>query len=310
LVEEALRSVEAKEMRALTPVELAYDKAKLDRFECRVGQAMSHLLQRLTTLETTRAEQAILAQHPCASHSHITTIDVHLERAASFEWISYHVPAYVYQPVHHDSATLQLVHGYTGSVSGRSAWSQSKLVALTALLGAGAGFFISSPLALAARLVLPGGGAALAALVILRLYRVLRRDKETADITSERKSNDTIPDSHTDVLLRELVREAQAQAAAGDSNNNNDQEDTAGADATNAETDKEQDAGRLIRLSDVDARLFKLPPGVPVSSATLKRAYHQQLRVWHPDVYRGNNPLAAQRFTQQLTDRYQQVVQR
>lgn len=286
LVEGSLRCAEVVSIEPLSEQLLSIDGKKITVFphEMNMSNALEKLTASLYGLEQNRAHNYILNAFN-ADHADVSAVDVLLSEA-EISLLSYHMPAYVFQSSVLDLTAYKFINAYSGNIDGNTIYS----IARSAILGAGIGGVMSfafaamtRPYLLVPQLLLRFAMGSTIGAAFSALSAKLHNEHQNAEFISgmqrEARENADYPQSDEDLERRRFAAEA------------------------NGEIEYVRHRGH-VRLPEDKCRLLGLDPESGITLETVKKAYHRQIKRWHPDLFRENNSKKAQAeaMTKQLND--------
>jgi len=249
-----------------------------------VAFGLEKIVNRLYEHEKSRAEQYILKHHR-ADHSRVSGIGMHLDKC-NIELKSFHLPAFVYQfdsgagTSDNEIKLFKIVDGYTGCMEGDRIYSPLKSFFATSVLG-----IMAAPLFGPASIPLLIGRAIIGGIITgapaglwAKFHHIRKANKASSQNKEELKYNSTFQETDDDVRRRNEANEFN-------------------------ETSEEEYNGKFHEFNDGEDvtlsekyTLLGLNPSNrdKITRDELKKAYHEQIHKWHPDIYSGDKTLATQ----------------
>lgn len=263
-LERALQMSDVHKIRRLINTEL--HPHLVQPFTMKVKMALSLIVSRLHKLECQRAKMYIKKVHR-ADHGRINTLDVHLDHAA-VDWISFHLPCWLYENRQGNLSLYQFINGYNGRIDGQPMLSWWKAGTAGALGGA-----LWSVLFNSGRFFIPGAllpGMLVAGVTKLYVHWKYHQGQVT-------QSNETLRNANFETCsIDEQLSDTEIIST-----------------------------NKHVRLNSELACLLGLSEQEDVTMLQVKTAYHQKLKQYHPDVYKGKNTEFASLMTKQLNTAYQ-----
>ncbi|AYV82704.1 MAG: DnaJ-like subfamily C member 3 [Hyperionvirus sp.] len=254
-----------KDLVPLTKEMIEKNKPTVEPHEMKYAMALDKINAALHDYEIRRAKDDICRKHG-ADRASITQLDMQLGEAQITPH-SYYVPAYIYcgEAQVDDLTSYKFINGFTGNIEGESTKSFWKSLAFGSGVGAMAtsvGTYLLFPaLGMSQLLLRTFAGAAVSGLSfssVMRARSIILNSKYSKEQNDDIKTNDAYYETDDDKKRRNFAE----------------------------------------HFSVVDSKykdtclLFGLDFTKEFTLIDLKKRYHEQLIIWHPDQYKGDKKIA------------------
>lgn len=268
IVERALSSNHVKYIEPLTSDKFNGSQKIVYPHEMNMGFALEKLNSRLYDNEHARALQHIIRQHR-ADHSRIHTLDMNLAES-QVDLCSYHIPAYIYTSKILDFESYKIVNAYSGNIHGNKIYSILK----SSMFGAGFGAaltwglvaFTNPYLRISQILFRMAIGSSLSGVLSGTTAYTFNSYKNASFKTekdNEKEKNKYFSESDEDQERKRIAMEMNGKQSCFSKNN--------------------------IYLPIDKCKLLGINPEEDITLEKLRKAYHAQIRKWHPDFFRETN---------------------
>lgn len=249
-----------------------------------VAFALEKIINRLYKQEKTRAEEHILKYHR-AQHSCVHHLDMHLNKC-DIELFSFHLPAFIYQFGDQTSGTstniklFKIVNGFTGTMQGDRIYSPLKSFLASSSLGIIVVPLFGGPASiplLIGRAIIGGIITGTPVGLWAKFHHIRKANKANLKIEKEIKYNS---------IFQETVDDIKRKREADEFNEiyNEDEYESKFYEFSGYEDISLPEKYTILGLNPENKD--------KITKDELKKAYHDQIHRWHPDIYTGDKTLA------------------
>ena len=293
LIESVLPTKNVDDLVPITSEMINFDGTKKIVYphEMNIAFALEKINSELMNVEKKRVKSYIRRIHK-ADHVEIGTLDVHLD-LANIDLHSYYIPAYIYQSDLESLSKYQIINANTGDINGNTIYSVFKAAVLgmgiggvTALMFTAASRPYLLPFEIAARIFI---GSSLTGLLSGIMANV--SNTSTNREHKQQMQNDT--NNNSEYIETDDDKERRYYSSMM----NDHLEDTFKVNTPRGSYNLPLDKLKLLQLENAEH----------IDLEVLKKAYHTQMRKWHPDLH-SDKRIVAENMTKQINVAYKDLV--
>jgi hypothetical protein len=231
-----------------------------------MAYGLEKMITALQKMEERKIENELMKRRKKPDHIRVKYIEIHMDKI-SFDLVSYHIPAYIYQSKSGDNVYYKFVNGINGDYSGEIIYSPLKTSMMGGFGGLALGLmsipFITNPYltlsALAVRLAITSAIGSAVTTTYYNLSQYLDHSTARDNMKEEKNYNANMFETDED---RE--RKSHYQKTTKEANRN----------TTNI---------NYMHIED-ECRLLGLNPNGNMTKKEVRAAYHTTIKKWHPDI--------------------------